>query len=113
MNRKERLKGEAANFDYDYGDLGDKMKPGNELHDSLVNYVLELVHEWEIGSRVRMLEVILFRPPCGCSTPHIDVNKPLLGVVSNATSLKRWNQFNEVSKLGSRDARNHNIRRLA
>ena len=49
-NRKERLKAEAANFDYDYGDLGDKMKPGNELHDSLVNYVLELVHEWEIGS---------------------------------------------------------------
>jgi|GEM_PF-6895853 len=38
--RKALLKGKA--FDYDYGDLGEKLKPGHPVHDKLVQYALDI-----------------------------------------------------------------------
>lgn len=38
--RKALLKDKV--FDYDYGELGDKLKPGSELHEKLVRYGLDI-----------------------------------------------------------------------
>lgn len=44
LDKAAKRKIAEKSFDYDYGDLGDKMKPSHPVHDRLVDYALDIAH---------------------------------------------------------------------